>query len=63
MKSFIVLGTLMLLSAAASVTTVANATNSEIEHPVKSLYKDRECSVLVTKMNREALPEITISGL
>jgi len=45
----------MLLSAATSVTTVANATNSEIEHPVKSLYKDRECSVPATKMNRQGL--------
>ena len=53
MKNLSVLSTWLLLTTAASISTVSNA--DVIEHPVKTVYKFRECSVLAMKMNRESL--------
>ena len=47
------LAALAVLSAVVLMSAGANA--DVIEHPLKSVYKYRECSVLAMKMNRESL--------
>jgi len=50
-----ILAVLAVLNTVVLVTAQAKANAAVVEHPVKSVYKYRECSVLAMKMNRESL--------